>query len=61
MLKSNDVSKKYQAALQYYEQEEYYRSSQLLDQVTDLMAGTGKLRMLSFIVPRHIICKVTIS
>ncbi|GHA75809.1 outer membrane protein assembly factor BamD [Pontibacter akesuensis] len=40
LLKSTDVSKKYQAALEYYEQEEYYRSSQLFDQVTDLMAGT---------------------
>lgn len=40
LLKSNDVTKKYQAALDYYEKEEYYRASQLLDQVTPLLAGT---------------------
>ena len=40
LLKSNDVTKKYQAALEYYEKEEYYRASQLLDQVTPLLAGT---------------------
>ncbi|WP_162053712.1 outer membrane protein assembly factor BamD [Pontibacter pamirensis] len=42
LLKSNDVTKKYQAALEYYEKEEYYRASQLLDQVTPLLAGTGE-------------------
>lgn len=40
LLKSNDVSKKYKAALEYYEQDEFYRASQLFDQVTDLLAGT---------------------
>ncbi|GAB3530646.1 outer membrane protein assembly factor BamD [Pontibacter brevis] len=40
LLKSNDVNKKYQAALEYYEKEEFYRASQLLDQVTPLLAGT---------------------
>ncbi|MCX2739686.1 outer membrane protein assembly factor BamD [Pontibacter anaerobius] len=48
LLKSNDVSKKYQAALEYYEQEEYYRASQLLDQVTDLMAGTEEAEKAQF-------------
>ncbi len=40
LLKSNDVNKKYQAALQYYEKEDYYRASQLLDQVIPLLSGT---------------------
>jgi outer membrane protein assembly factor BamD len=48
LLKSNDVSKKYKAALEYYEQEEYYRASQLLDQVTDLMAGTEEAEKAQF-------------
>lgn len=48
LLKSTDVSKKYQAALEYYEQEEYYRSSQLLDQVTDLLAGTEEAEKAQF-------------
>lgn len=48
LLKSNDVSKKYQAALEYYEKEEYYRASQLLDQVTDLMAGTEEAEKARF-------------
>lgn len=48
LLKSNDVSKKYQAALEYYEQEEYYRASQLLDQVTDLMVGTEEAEKAQF-------------
>ena len=40
LLKSTDVSKKYQAALEYYEKEEFYRASQLLDQVVPLLAGS---------------------
>ena len=48
LLKSNDVSKKYKAALEYYEQEDYYRASQLLDQVTDLMAGTEEAEKAQF-------------
>ena len=40
LLKSSDVNKKYQAALEYYEKEEYYRASQLLDQVVPLLAGS---------------------
>ncbi|TPE43771.1 outer membrane protein assembly factor BamD [Pontibacter mangrovi] len=48
LLKSNDVSKKYQAALEYYEQEDYYRASQLLDQVTDLLAGTEEAEKAQF-------------
>ncbi len=48
LLKSNDVTKKYEAALKYYEKEEYYRSSQLLDQITPLLAGTDKAEEAQF-------------
>jgi outer membrane protein assembly factor BamD len=48
LLKSNDVTKKYEAALKYYEQEEYYRASQLLDQITPLLAGTDKAENAQF-------------
>ncbi|MFD2248242.1 outer membrane protein assembly factor BamD [Pontibacter ruber] len=39
LLKSDNVDKKYQAALQYYEKEDYYRASQLLEQVMPLLSG----------------------
>ncbi|MDX5420233.1 MAG: outer membrane protein assembly factor BamD [Hymenobacteraceae bacterium] len=39
LLKSNDVDKKYQAALEYYEKGDYYRANQLLEQVMPLMTG----------------------
>lgn len=48
LLKSNDVTKKYEAALKYYEAEEYYRASQLLDQITPLLAGTDKAENAQF-------------
>ncbi|PRY11585.1 Beta-barrel assembly machine subunit BamD [Pontibacter ummariensis] len=40
LLKSNNVAEKYKAALEYYEDEDYYRASLLLDQVTPLLTGT---------------------
>lgn len=48
LLKSTDVSKKYTAALEYYEQEDYYRASQLLDQITDLLVGTEQAEQALF-------------
>ncbi|WP_439880187.1 outer membrane protein assembly factor BamD [Pontibacter sp. MBLB2868] len=40
LLKSNDVDKKYKAALEYYQKEDYYRANQLLEQVTPLLTGS---------------------
>ncbi|GAA4441893.1 outer membrane protein assembly factor BamD [Pontibacter saemangeumensis] len=48
LLKSNDVTRKYEAALKYYEEEEFYRASQLLDQITPLLAGTDKAENAQF-------------
>jgi outer membrane protein assembly factor BamD len=48
LLKSNDVSKKYEAALEYQKKEDYYRASQLFDQVTPLLAGTDKAENAQF-------------
>jgi outer membrane protein assembly factor BamD len=42
LLQSNDIEKKYQAAVKYYEKEDYYRASELLDQVTPLLTGSDK-------------------
>ncbi len=40
LLKSNDVQQKYAAAIKYYEKEDFYRASVLLDAVTPLLTGT---------------------
>jgi len=48
LLKSNDVTRKYEAALKYYEDKEYYRASQLLDQITPLLTGTDKAENAQF-------------
>jgi outer membrane protein assembly factor BamD len=48
LLKSNDVSKKYEAALEYQKKEDHYRASQLFDQVTPLLAGTDKAESAQF-------------
>jgi outer membrane protein assembly factor BamD len=48
LLKSNDVEKKYQAALKYYEKEDYYRAGELLDQVTPLLAGSEQAETAQF-------------
>ncbi|MBB6610864.1 outer membrane protein assembly factor BamD [Pontibacter sp. Tf4] len=40
LLKSNDVQKKYEAAVEYYKKGDYYRAAELLDAVTPLMTGT---------------------
>ncbi|NEM98288.1 outer membrane protein assembly factor BamD [Pontibacter burrus] len=40
LLKSNDVQKKYAAAVEYYNKGDYYRAGELLDAVTPLLTGT---------------------
>jgi outer membrane protein assembly factor BamD len=40
LLKSNDVQKKYTAAVKYYEKGDYYRAGELLDAVAPLLTGT---------------------
>jgi outer membrane protein assembly factor BamD len=42
LLQSNDIEKKYQAAIKYYEKEDYYRAGELLDQVAPLLRGSDK-------------------
>src|SRR5690606_41839869 len=42
LLQSNDIEKKYQAAVKYYEKEDFFRASELLDQVTPLLTGSDK-------------------
>lgn len=42
LLQSNDIEKKYQAAVKYYEKEDYFRAAELLDQVTPLLTGSEK-------------------
>jgi outer membrane protein assembly factor BamD len=39
VLKSNNVDTKYQAALKYFDQKDYYRAGQLLDEIRPLLAG----------------------
>lgn len=40
LLKSNDVQKKYAAAVKYYKKGDYYRAGELLDAVAPLLTGT---------------------
>jgi outer membrane protein assembly factor BamD len=46
--KSTDWARKYDAALQYYEEEEYYKASVLLDQVLPVIKGTQDAEKASF-------------
>lgn len=48
LLKSNDVDKKYKAALEYYQKEDYYRANQLLEQVTPLLTGSETAEQAKF-------------
>ncbi|MDX5422829.1 MAG: outer membrane protein assembly factor BamD [Hymenobacteraceae bacterium] len=48
LLKSNDVEKKYQAALEYYQKEDYYRANQLLEQVSPLLTGSETAEQAKF-------------
>lgn len=48
LLQSNDIEKKYQAALQYYEKEDYFRAAELLDQVAPLLTGSDKAETAQF-------------
>lgn len=42
LLKSNDHQKKYDEALKYYEKKDYFRTIQLLDELTAVFRGTDK-------------------
>lgn len=48
LLQSNDVEKKYQAALKYYEEEDFFRAAELLDQVAPLLTGSDKAETAQF-------------
>ena len=48
LLKSDDVEKKYKAALEYYEKEDYYRANQLLEQVSPLLTGSEQAEQAKF-------------
>lgn len=48
LLKSNDVDKKYKAALEYYQKEDYYRANQLLEQVSPLLTGSEQAEQAKF-------------
>ena len=47
--KSTDWEKKYKAAVRYYEEEEYYKASVLLDQVLPIIKGTADGERASFL------------
>lgn len=48
ILKSTDVDQKYQAAVQYYENGDYYRANQLLEQVLPLLSGRQEAEQAKF-------------
>ena len=47
--KSDDLNEKYESALQYYEKQDYYRSSVLLEQVLPILKGSAKAEKANFI------------
>jgi outer membrane protein assembly factor BamD len=49
IMKSNDVDKKYAAALQYYEKKDYYRAGVLLEEVRPLLAGRIEAEKAAFL------------
>ena len=48
LLKSRDYQKKYNMAVQYFEEEEYVRSATLFDQVANIYRGTTKADTVKF-------------
>lgn len=48
LLKSGDINKKYEMAIQYYEKKNYYRAIQLFDQVLPYYRGTEKAERIAF-------------
>ncbi|MBW7466405.1 outer membrane protein assembly factor BamD [Pontibacter aydingkolensis] len=48
LLKSDDVDKKYKAALEYHQKEDYYRANQLLEQVSPLLTGSEQAEQAKF-------------
>jgi outer membrane protein assembly factor BamD len=49
ILKSENVDKKYEAALQYYEKKDYYRAGVLLEEVRPLLAGRIEAEKAAFL------------
>ncbi len=47
--KSDDWEKKYEAAIQYFEEEEYYKSSVLLEQILPIIKGSAKAEKANFL------------
>ncbi len=47
--KSDDWEKKYEAAITYYENQDYYRSSVLLEQILPIIKGSAKAEKANFI------------
>jgi outer membrane protein assembly factor BamD len=47
--KSDDWESKYQAAMEYFEQKDYYRSSALLEQILPIIKGSEKAEKANFI------------
>jgi len=47
--KSDDWEKKYEAAIQYFEEADYYRSSSLLEQILPIIKGSAKAEKANFI------------
>lgn len=48
LLKSNDYEEKYAMALEFFENEEYNKTLQLLDQITPIYRGTDKAQNIDF-------------
>ncbi|WP_296618327.1 outer membrane protein assembly factor BamD [Marivirga sp.] len=46
--KSDDWEKKYDAAISYYEQEEYYKANALLEQILPIIKGSEKAEIANF-------------
>lgn len=47
-LKSDDFEKKYELAMKYFDEEDYYKSSTLIDQLIPVYTGTEKAEKLHF-------------
>ena len=48
VMKTGDWQTKYEAALQYYEVEEYYKASQLLENILPIIRGTEQAELANF-------------
>ena len=48
LLKSTDYDKKYEAAIKYYEEADYFRAYQLLEELVSILRGTDKAEKIYF-------------